>query len=126
VSSTWILVVDDDEDIRETVVLLLGSKGYDTISAGDGLEALQIIRSRGCPAMVLLDLRMPRMNGVEFAAAVRADPTLAETPIVVFSGDTTARATATSIGAHGLLIKPFEWTELLALVRGVVADVEGG
>ncbi len=121
-ASSWILVVDDDEDIRDTLTLLLDMKGYAVGGASDGLEALQQIRTRGRPGMILLDLRMPRMNGEEFASALHADPALASAPIVVFSGDTNALEVANGIGAWGLLKKPIDLTELVEVVERVMHD----
>jgi chemosensory pili system protein ChpA (sensor histidine kinase/response regulator) len=121
-SSSWILIVDDDEDIRDTLSLVLDMKGYSVAGAGDGLDALQLIRTRGRPGMILLDLRMPRMNGEELAAALHADPKLASAPIVVFSGDTTAPEVATEIGARAMLKKPIDLTQLVDVVERVMND----
>lgn len=123
-SSGWVLVADDDDDIRETIVMLLELQGYVAIGANDGVDALQQIRARGRPAIVLLDLRMPRMNGSELVAALRAEPALAATPIVVLSGDTNARDVAAALGAHGLLKKPFELSALVATVHRYVGSAE--
>jgi CheY-like chemotaxis protein len=125
-SSEWVLVVEDDADVRETIVMLLELQGYDACGATDGLDALRQMRARGRPGIVLLDLRMPAMNGGELVAAVRADPDLAPAPIVVVSGDTNARDVASSIGAQGLLKKPFELTELVAVVRRFVPNGQRG
>lgn len=124
-SSPWVLVAEDDDDIRETILMLLDVQGYTAIGAIDGEDALQQIRARGRPGMVLLDLRMPRMNGTELVAALRADPELAPAPIVVVSGDTNARDVAASLGAQGLLKKPFELSELVATVRRFVGSARG-
>ena len=121
-SSRWILVVDDDEDIRDTLMLLLDMEGYAVIGASNGLDALQQIRAHGRPGMILLDLRMPCMHGEEFAAALHADPALALAPIVVFSGDANAPEVASGMGAQALLKKPVELTELVDVVRRVMPD----
>ena len=121
-SSNWILVVDDDEDVRDTLMLVLDMKGYAAIGASNGLDALQLIRAHGRPGMILLDLRMPRMHGEEFAAALHADPALAPAPIVVFSGDTNAREVASGMGVQALLKKPIDLTALVAVVRRVMPD----
>ena len=124
-SADWILVVDDDEDVRDALSMVLDMRGYAVTGASDGLDALQQIRSRGCPGLILLDLRMPRMNGEELAAALRADPALVTAPIVVFSGDTNAREVAAAMGARALLAKPVDLAALLAVVRRVM-DGHGG
>jgi CheY-like chemotaxis protein len=122
VTPPWILVVDDDDDIREAIVMLLELDGYQVLGAGDGLQALDEIRGRGRPNMILLDLRMPRMNGEELAATLHADPTLAAVPIVVLSGDTNAADVASAIGARALLRKPVDLSTLLAAVRPFLPD----
>ena len=121
-SSRWILVVDDDEDVRDAVMMLLDMTGYAVICASNGIDALQQIRSHGRPGMILLDLRMPCMNGEEFAAALHADPALAPTPIVAFSGDTNAPEVASRMGAQALLKKPVDLTELIDIVRRMMPD----
>jgi CheY-like chemotaxis protein len=123
-NACWILVVDDDRDIRDVVVLLLGLEGYEVVGACDGLDALGQIRERGRPGAVLLDLRMPRMSGADFVRALRRDPALAATPIIVVSGDTTATDVAASIGAMKCLIKPLGLAELLDALSGVMSAAE--
>jgi CheY-like chemotaxis protein len=112
-----LLVVDDDDDIREMIGLILGMKGYRTVGAEDGLVALDHIHEKGAPAGVLLDLRMPRMSGHEFAQALRRDPSVASIPIVVVSGDTHAFASGEIPGAIAFLKKPIEIDRLLEEVR---------
>jgi CheY-like chemotaxis protein len=112
----WILIVDDDEDIRDVIALVLGSEGYRAIGAADGQEALERIRANGPPALVLLDLMMPRMSGPDFAYALRHDAALASIPIVILSGDATASAIAESLGARGCLLKPVELDKLVGTV----------
>jgi len=119
--TSWILVVEDDEDIREMIVLLLGIEGYEAVAARDGLDALQRIRERGRPGMVFLDLRMPRMSGSDFAQALRADPALASTPLIVLSGDARATEVAATVGATKCLIKPLDLGELMDAVTRVLA-----
>ena len=114
-----ILVVEDDEDIRESLELILARHGYEVRVARDGVDAMQQIRTHGRPGLILLDLRMPRMNGEELAAALHEDPALAPTPVVVLSGDATARQVATAIGARGLLAKPVDLHTLLAVIQSV-------
>jgi len=109
----WILVVDDDDDIRETVTMLLELNGYRAFGASDGIKALEEMERRGRPAGVLLDLRMPHMNGAELARAMRADPSLASVPIVVLSGDA---AGSDVPPAAAVLRKPCGVDQLLAVV----------
>jgi len=80
-----VLIIEDNEDTREVLQLMLSLKGYETVTAGDGLEALSYLRSGGTPAIVVLDLRMPNMDGMAFQRAMRADPRWASIPVVIYS-----------------------------------------
>jgi two-component system response regulator MprA len=125
--SPWVLIVDDDEDIRDVISMLLRRKGYDADSAADGLIALNRIRARGRPALVLLDLRMPNMSGSEFIAAVREDSLLRNISIVVLSGDAVAIQAVEGLGVQGYIRKPCDFSELIAAVQrfaGAPANVE--
>jgi two-component system response regulator CpxR len=110
-----ILVVDDDADIREIMTVALESSGYPVISAADGIECLEMLRRRGRPRLILLDLMMPRMDGWAVCAALAADPQLAGVPVVVLTGN--SRATPAGLCAAGFLRKPFDLPALLEVVR---------
>jgi CheY-like chemotaxis protein len=116
-AGSWILVVDDDEDIRDVITILLEGRGYAAVGAFDGQDALDQLRERPAPSLILLDLMMPRLNGIDFAVALRARPGLADVPIVILSGDTRARETAASLRAAGCLNKPVDLRDLLAAVE---------
>lgn len=116
-SDPWVLVVDDDDDIRETISLVLASHGHHTVGARDGLEALQKLDGDGMPCLILLDLRMPRMNGIEFLRALRAQPQHARIPVVVLTGDSTAAGQASATGANACLTKPIDLHTLLDSVE---------
>jgi CheY-like chemotaxis protein len=108
-----IMLIDDDEDIRQIVSLVLGGEGYSTVDATDGAEALALLNNGEHPPLIFLDMMMPVLNGAEFLRRVKADAKLADIPIVVMSGDTAARATAQSLGAVACLPKPVELDTLL-------------
>jgi CheY-like chemotaxis protein len=112
----WILVVDDDDDVREMLVLVLGLEGYRVQGARDGQDALERIQARGRPDLVLLDLRMPRLSGPDFARLLRSDPATASIAIVVLSGDAHASRTASELEASGCMRKPVDLAELTAVV----------
>ena len=82
----WVLVVDDDEDIRDTIQSLLQLRGFAVETAADGLAGLERMRSGPPPAVVILDFMMPRMNGEEFRAAQLREPALAAVPVVLLTG----------------------------------------
>ncbi len=110
-----ILVVDDDTDLLDLTALALEREGYEVRSAHDGLEALEMIE-QFMPSLILLDMRMPRMNGWEFAEEFRARHDRA-VPIVVITAAAQARRHAEEIGAEGFISKPFPMSKLLSTVR---------
>ena len=109
-----VLVVDDDQDLREMISLVLDAHGYRTQEAADGLDALEQIEAGARPALVLLDLRMPRMNGTEFLAALRARGT--SIPVVVITGDLGGARDALAAGARTCVRKPIDMDALLDTV----------
>lgn len=110
-----VLVVDDDQDIRETVALVLRAKGFGVELAADGVEALERLEKGEAPSLILLDLRMPRMNGLELLDELRARRW--HLPVVVLTGDHAAAAEAEKSGAKGSLIKPVDLDALLGAVE---------
>jgi CheY-like chemotaxis protein len=110
-----LLVVDDDDDIRESLSDLLQTEGYEVATARQGLDALTQLRKGLLPSLILLDLMMPQMNGWEFLEARSADAALAGLPVVVLSADT--KPLATDAAVCGRLAKPFKIAELLAIVE---------
>jgi CheY-like chemotaxis protein len=108
-----ILVVEDDADIRSALCAILEDEGYRVACAGDGQEALAALRSGVCPAVILLDLMMPVMDGADFRAAQLRDPHLAAIPIVVLTADGRLQDAAQALGAAAAFAKPFELKVLL-------------
>src|SRR5262249_17181955 len=82
-----ILVVDDDYELLDVLRTILGEEGYDVALATDGATALAQLRAGLRPAAILRDLMMPGMNGWTFREELAADPTLADIPIIILSGD---------------------------------------
>ncbi len=112
-----ILVVDDDRDARETLALLL-QPDYQVSSAPDGEAALQLVRAEH-PDLVLMDLFMPRLDGLQTMQRLRADPATSDTPVIFVSGrgDDAVKAHTLDLGAVDYLQKPFSDRELLARVE---------
>jgi CheY-like chemotaxis protein len=109
-----VLVVEDDDGIRDMVDIVLSAAGYEILTASDGAAALQVIGGAH-PDLVLLDMRMPVMDGWEFARRYRASPA-PHAPIVVMTAARDAAERAAEIDANGFLGKPFDMGELLRLV----------
>lgn len=109
-----VLIVDDDDDIRDTLADILDAEGYRSIPASNGKEALRILSNGVGPCVLLLDLMMPVMNGWELLDVIRKTPALAATPVVAI----TAGRQPAPLANH-LLHKPLEAEELLAVLRSV-------
>ena len=102
-----ILIVEDDKDVRDSVAALLDALGFETRAAGDGREALQLLRATvPRPCLVLLDLAMPVMNGEEFLRHQAADAALADIPVILVSANTDLVEKAASLNVAGALHKP--------------------
>jgi CheY-like chemotaxis protein len=110
-----VLIVEDDEDLREMMAQLLTLEGYDAASAANGREALDYLQHANTPQVILLDLMMPVMDGWEFRRQLEADPALAPVPVIVLSALDQVRAM--NIHASAFLKKPLDFDRLLALVR---------
>jgi phosphate regulon transcriptional regulator PhoB len=122
-----ILVVDDEKDIVDLISYNLGKEGYTVLKSYDGEEALQLIRSKN-PNLVILDLMLPGMQGLEVCKAIRKDPKCASLPIIMLTakGEEIDRVLGLEMGADDYITKPFSVKELIARVRAVLrrADAE--
>jgi CheY-like chemotaxis protein len=114
-----LMIVDDDEDIREVAKLLLEAEGHRVATAADGLDAWQQLEVGVSPSIILLDLMMPRMDGEQFLHTLRASAR-ATIPVVIMSGHSACAAKARELRADGCLTKPFELDELVETVRRFV------
>jgi CheY-like chemotaxis protein len=113
-----ILIVEDDFGIRDAMTQILGDEGYTVVGAGNGLEALSYLRAaQSPPALILLDLTLPVINGWQFMNAHKEDPKLAPIPVVVMSADSAIQQKVASMGATSYLQKPVEITLLLDTVE---------
>jgi len=112
----WVLIIEDDRDIAETMTEMLDERGYCAETAVNGAAALERLRSPPLPSVILLDLTMPVMDGQEFRRAQLAAPELASIPVVVLTADTGARGHS-ELGATGYLIKPVSLDSLVETVR---------
>jgi CheY-like chemotaxis protein len=113
-----VMVIDDDDCLRDAMSDLLEARGYRVRSCHDGVEGLDCLASHGAPDLILLDLLMPHMNGWEFRVKQRGVPKWADIPLVVLTADTSVQAAA--IHADAYLPKPVEQRTLLETVERVL------
>ena len=113
-----ILVAEDNAEEREGLAGVLRQRGYTVLTACDGAEALRLLQTGPAPGLILLDMLMPGCDGWQFLDRRQPSPALAAVPVVLTTGLGTANAEwAASLGAAGLLRKPFDVEALLAEVR---------
>jgi CheY-like chemotaxis protein len=108
-----ILLVEDDEITRGAIKMVLEWEGYQVDCAANGQEALDYLRHEGEPALILLDVMMPVLDGEQFRQEQKRDPHLARIPVVVVS----ALEAAGGLDVAGHVQKPFQVEELLAVIR---------
>jgi two-component system phosphate regulon response regulator PhoB len=113
-----ILVVDDEEDIQELVTLSLQREGYEVVAVGTGDQALTFARSRQ-PSLIVLDLLLPGLTGLEICKILKADPKTHAIPIVILSAKSEESdiVTGLELGADDYVTKPFSSKVLVARVR---------
>ena len=116
-----LLLVEDDRGVRDAIQDYLEDEGYSVLSANDGEQALSLLEGLSDPCLVVLDVRMPVMDGVEFMRQFRARPWLKHHRLVLMSASELAPELRAAPGVVGLLRKPFELEHLLTLVRSEVA-----
>jgi diguanylate cyclase (GGDEF)-like protein len=121
VPAELILVVDDDADIARFVEVNLRLHGFDVEHARDGQEALEMIAKRR-PDLAVVDVMMPRMDGVELTRRLRADPMTAVLPVIMLTakGLTADKVVGLTTGADDYLVKPFDTAELIARIASTL------
>ena len=110
-----VLVMDDDELMRELLRLHLTSAGYEVLLAEDAVVAGHLVLSQP-PDLVLANIEMPYMSGLELVQAMKSDPATCAIPVIFVTSRTDAEAEARQLGAAGYLIKPLHVDNLLAMV----------
>ena len=118
-----ILIADDDVSNREVLTYYLRRQGYDVQAVGDGEQAIAAVAGGGF-ALVLLDVVMPGLDGLEALRRIRMTHPATELPVILFTGLDAPEAfdTAGDLGANAWLAKPYKLTDLLAAVRGQIAS----
>jgi DNA-binding response OmpR family regulator len=119
--SERILVVEDEEDIRELIAYHLGREGYEVIQANNGLEALSLLRELN-PDLVLLDLMLPGMDGLEVCRAIKQDPLTRDVCIIMVTAkeEESDQVLGLGLGADDYVTKPFRPRTLMARVEAVL------
>ena len=119
-----VLIIDDSLTVRQQVGLTLRSAGYQILEACDGLEGVAAMQNHAELNMVLCDLNMPRMNGLEFLDTIKRDGAGPPVPVIMLTTDGSPEliSRAKRSGAKGWIVKPFQADMLLAAVRRIAGD----
>jgi two-component system alkaline phosphatase synthesis response regulator PhoP len=122
-----VLIVEDDRDIADLVAHYLDKAGFSTEVLGSGREALTVIRERP-PDLLILDLMLPQVDGLEICRIVRAHDTTAAIPIIMLTarGEESDRIVGLEIGADDYIAKPFSPNELVARARALLRRAQRG
>lgn len=110
-----ILVVDDDESIRELLRMHLAAAGYEVLLASDAIAAGYVVL-KAPPDLIITDVTMPHMDGFEFVAALRSDTTLPRIPVIFLTSVEDGDSRGRELGAVGYVTKPVRADRLLSLV----------
>lgn len=116
-----IITVDDAATLRKMVSFTLKGAGHEVLEAPDGSDALEALRNRSVD-LVITDVNMPKMSGIELTRQLRTLPHFQKTPIILLTteSDTAKKAEGRAAGATGWIVKPFSQEQLLALVAKVL------
>ena len=121
----YVLVIDDDEELRATIQDVLEDQGFAVATAANGREALDmLLRDDSQPALILLDLTMPEMDGWAFRKEQQKVPRLAQIPVVLFSGNVDAQS-ARSLNVAATMTKPLRLEGLVTLVDRILRPATG-
>jgi CheY-like chemotaxis protein len=116
-NSEYVLIVEDDDDLRDGLAELLVDEGHTVRTASNGREALDYLSSHPAPCIIILDLMMPVMDGEQFRAEQLADPALSSVPIVVLTASHDGAQRAENLGAHEYLPKPIKVDALIDAIH---------
>jgi CheY-like chemotaxis protein len=112
-----ILIIEDDDGVRETIASILREEGYVVETASNGATALRLVAELPLPTLILLDLMMPVMDGIDFRTRQLADPALRAIPTVIISARPDVARRAAELNVDAFLQKPMSFEELLHVVQ---------
>jgi CheY-like chemotaxis protein len=115
-----VLIVDDHDDLRDAVTLLLETEGYAVADAANGAEALERLKTDPHVAGIILDLVMPIMDGWEFLAHWRGHPAWKNIPVLVLTGVAISKLRQSELAGTQVMMKPFTFDELIESIRAVM------
>ena len=118
-----ILIAEDSVHVRELLIKALQLNGYDSMTAEDGLEAIEKIQAGGMD-LVLLDITMPKLDGMGALSLIKLDPKIAHVPVLMCTDHSTLSDVEKCCGngAAGYILKPFELTKVLEKVQSVIKE----
>lgn len=114
---TKVLVIEDEEILRESILTILQTQGFSAVGAENGHRGLHLVKEF-VPDLILCDVRMPGLDGYEVLKSLRQDPVTAKTPLLLLTAETIQNVIhqGESLGASGYLTKPFTTAELLEAI----------
>ncbi len=115
-----ILIIDDEELSRSILQLMLSEQYVNFLQAGNGIEGLELLALHDDVDLILLDLEMPIMNGMEMLSIMRNTPKLKNIPVVIAAGDRAAAIRLLSCGADDFVTKPYEPRELIVRIKNLI------
>jgi len=118
-----VLVVDDNADDRELYALMLYYNGFDVLKADDPISGIELAHEQR-PDLILMDYRMPQMDGLTAAMILNANPDTAEIPVVCVTGEDLTESSVRAAGCEELIRKPTPVHELIERVRSYVEPVD--
>jgi len=119
-----ILIIDDEEDLRDTVEFHFKSKGFNVVTAMDGLDGLKKLETVR-PDLIILDMNMPRMNGLEFYRKIEGKNGIPQYPVLVLTARANMEELFRSLDVDGFMAKPFELDELLNESKLIISKNSG-
>lgn len=119
-----LLIVEDDDDIRQTCADVLRDEGFEVVEACHGLAGLEALRGGLRPDVILLDYSMPIMNGGAFRREQRADPRFGHCPVILMTAHNDAKALAAEIEPAHMLRKPMSLDDLITTVKSVLTAAQ--